>query len=133
MTDHVETVIALNAFGTGNGSTTTFQLLKARGVGTPYQTTEPCYAVWNPSGGFSGISALAVYVNGSLKTYGTDYTLAPWGQVTFTTAPASSAALTWTGCPLAVCRFDQDDLEITGLASALWAQTKGLTFVTIHP
>ena len=121
------------AFGTGTGSATVFQLIKARGVGTPYQTTEPVYAVWNPAGGVAGINTLQVWVNGVLQTYGTGYTLAPWGQLTFATAPASGATLTWSGCPLSVCRFDQDDLELTQLASGLWAQTKGLTFTTIHP
>lgn len=117
-------------FGVGNGSTTTFQLLKTRGSGTPYQTSEPCYAVWNPSGGFSGITPLTVYVNGVSTSA---YTIAPWGQITFSTAPANGAALTWSGCPLQVCRFDQDDLEMVQLASLLWSQGKGLTFCTIHP
>ena len=121
------------AVATGNGSATIFQLIKARGVGTPYQTTEPVYAVWNPAGGVAGIKTLQVWVNGVLQTYGTGYTIAPWGQLTFATAPASGATLTWSGCPLSVCRFDQDNLDLVQLASLLWTQSKGLTFKTFPP
>jgi uncharacterized protein (TIGR02217 family) len=118
--------------GVGNGSQTTFQLLRTRGVTTPYATTEPVYAVWNPSGGVSGVNPLSVSVGGVVQSP-TTYTISPWGLLTFNTAPANGQTITWTGCPLYVCRFDQDDLELVQLASLLWTQSKGLTFVSLKP
>lgn len=124
--------VANQTIGIGDGATTTFQLLRTRGAGLAYATTEPVYAVWNPTGGASGVNAMSVALNGSVQSAST-YSVAPWGVLTFNTAPANGAVISWTGCPLYVCRFDQDDLELVQLASLLWSQTKGLTFVSLKP
>lgn len=63
-------------------------------------TVNPAY--WPTLGdGFDPVYALSgspsIYVAGVLKTVGTDYTLSTTGLVTFTVAPASGAALTWSG------------------------------------
>lgn len=124
--------VSAQALGTGNGSTTSFQLLRTRGAGLATATTEPVYAVWNPTGGATGIYALSVSVGGVVQ-FSSNYTINPWGVLTFTTAPASGAAIAWTGCPLYVCRFEDDVLETAQLAAMLWSQTKGLTFTTVRP
>ncbi len=66
--------------GTGNGVTTNFQLL--RNVGGFME------AVQNPAN-----QTATVYLNGTAKTQGSDYTIAN-GLVTFTTAPPNGAAIT---------------------------------------
>lgn len=68
------------AFGTGDGSTTAFQLIRSIGTATDI--------VQNLNG------SINVYVNGTLVT---DFTVGATGIVTFTSAPAANAALTWTG------------------------------------
>jgi hypothetical protein len=40
--------------------------------------------------------------------------------VTFTTAPASGAALTWSGYYAFLCRFDDDVLDFEQFMSKLW-------------
>lgn len=116
----------------GDSSTRTFQLLRTRGYGGSYATTEPVYAVWNPQGGVAGVNPLTVTVGGVVQDPST-YSVAPWGLLTFNTAPTAGQTVAWSGCPLYVCRFDQDDLELVQLASLLWSQSKGLTFVSLKP
>ena len=116
-------VTTSQGFGTGDGSSRTFQLVRTVGYGSPYATTEPVYALWN---------APVVTVAGVTKTYGTDYTIAPWGQITFTSAPANGAALAWTGSFLFVCRFDQDTMKLEQLYTSLW-RMGGLSIVSKAP
>ena len=71
------------------------------------------------------------------QTAATDYYGGPWitaagalvdpsaytisnGLVTFTTAPASGAALAWTGYFGFLCRFDGDDLDFEQFMANLW-------------
>lgn len=98
------------SFGTGNGSTTAFQLTRTRGAGG-FGFTEP---VQNLN------AAPSIYVAGVLKTAGTHYTVSSTGVVTFTTAPANGAALTWTGTYYFRCRFLQDDSEFNLFMQDLW-------------
>lgn len=66
--------------GTGNGTTTTFQLV--RNVGGFLESCQ------NPAN-----QTALVYVNGVPKVQGTDYTISN-GLVTFTSAPAAAASIT---------------------------------------
>lgn len=78
-------------FGVGDGTTRAFQLVRQTGT-----YVEPV----------QNIASI-----GSVKVAGvatTAYTLDAYGLLTFTTAPASGAALTWTGVYYYRCRFDQD-------------------------
>jgi len=81
-------------FGTGDGSTTLFQL--ARII---YDWEEP---VWAPN-------TYVIFKNGTQLTEGTDYTMGTTGQVQFTAAPASGAVLTWTGTYYMPCRLMKDE------------------------
>ncbi len=93
-------------FGTGDGSTTAFQLVRSYGgFSEPVQTLNG-----NPS----------VYVNGTLQTLGTNYTLGSTGIVTFASAPSSGAALTWTGSYYWAARFNDDKLDFEKFMNALW-------------
>lgn len=62
---------------------------------------------------------LLIYVNGTLKANGTDYTVSN-GIVTFTAAPAANAVLTWTGNYFRRVRFDGDSIELERMVSGAW-------------
>lgn len=83
------------SFGTGDGTTTAFQLVRSLGG-----FTEP---VENVTG------TPSVYKDGVLQSSG--YTIGSTGIVTFSAAPAAAAVLTWTGSFYWRVRFDQDEAE----------------------
>ena len=132
--DTDDNTVVAQPFGTGDGTTTQFQL---------YRTTA---AVWNDAifapvlaGGSvtvqAGGSVTApygaplVYKNGVLQTSGTAYSISSAGVVTFTSAPAAAAALTWTGSYWWPCNFDDDTLAMTKTMSSLW-DCKKIAFTT---
>lgn len=88
-------------FGVGDGTTTVFQLSKQSSLpgGTPYART-----VRAPDAG-------VVVKVGGVVTAAT--VSAATGAVTFATAPANNAVLTWTGTYHLVMRFDNDELMVT--------------------
>jgi len=88
-------------FGVGDGTTKTFQLSKTSSLpgGTPYIRT-----IRAPDAG------VVVKVGGVVTAASVS---SADGSVVFTTAPASGAALTWTGNYHLVMRFDSDDLLAT--------------------
>lgn len=108
-------------FGTGNGSTTAFQL----------------FAAWQNSGG-PGYPELVQNLNGAptikkagvTQTTPANYTLGATGIVTFTSAPAAAAALTWTGSFYYRCRFDDDQMPLTQFMDKWWT-TKTIKLRTI--
>jgi uncharacterized protein (TIGR02217 family) len=83
-------------FGTGNGSTTTFQL--SRNI---YGFVD---VIQNLNGSAS------IYVGGALTT---PASISATGVVTFTSAPANNAVLTWTGNFYYLCRFAEDTVDST--------------------
>jgi uncharacterized protein (TIGR02217 family) len=117
-----DTTVADQAFGTGDGTTTTFQLVRTRG-----SFVEPVFAV-------NAITNLKVA--GVAKSNPADYTVSNKGVVTFVVAPGAATALTWTGTYLWFCRFDKDDQDFdqntvsTAQGGPLWA-AKGLSFSSI--
>jgi uncharacterized protein (TIGR02217 family) len=102
-------------FGVGTGTTTAFQLVRSFGG------LAPAEAVFD-------IAAAQIFVNGVLQTTG--YAVGPSGVVTFTTAPATGAILTWTGSVYWRVRFDTDAAEFNNFASTLW-ETKSLALVSV--
>lgn len=105
---------APDSFGTGDGSTKTFQL--QRNLFT--SVYEPVYGAYQP----------VVLDNGAPA--GT-YTLSSGGQITFSSAPATGHALTWFGYFYFGCRFLQDDLTFEQIISTLWSG-KSLKFTSIR-
>lgn len=82
------------SFGTGDGATTAFQLVRTLGgFGEP---------VFFPN------VITNIKINGVTKTVNVDYTVGNYGVITFTAAPAGGAALTWNGTFYWGCRFDDD-------------------------
>lgn len=92
-------------FGTGDGTTVTFNLLRH-----------------SISGGFGewiqNINVLTnVKINGVITSAFTTNSI---GQVTFTSAPAAAAALTWTGTYYFRCRFEEDKQDFDKFMNLLW-------------
>lgn len=111
----------LNAnFGTGDGTTTIFQLTRTTTIGS-ITFTEPVR-------GLNGTPT--IYKNGVATAA---YTMGQLGQIQFTTAPANGAVLTWSGSFFFLCRFDRDELDGLGqLMAGLW-QNGGLDFRSFKP
>jgi len=116
--DPDDNAVTAQAFGTGDASTTQFQLTRTLGG-----FAEPVYAV-------NGTPT--IYVNGVAKTAGTDYTIGSTGIVTFTAAPAASAALTWTGSYYWRVRFLQDTTEFNKFMAGLF-EAKSIEFESVKP
>lgn len=117
-TDPDDNSVTAQLIGTGNGALTQFQLLRQFGG-----FSEPVYDLnGSPS----------VYVSGTLKTLGTDYTLSASGLITFSAALATGAAVTWTGSFYRRCRFLQDSLEFSKFMNLLW-EAKKVEFQSVKP
>lgn len=115
-TDPDDNAAAAQTFGVGDGTTKSFQLVRTMG-----SYTEPIYDL---------NGAPSIYIGGALQSSG--YTISSTGVVTFTAAPAGSAALTWTGAYYWRCAFDDDSLTLRKFMQQLWdAQT--VQFSTVKP
>ena len=104
------------AFGTGDGVTTQFQLIRSFGP-NPYTFNEPVFLL-------NGTPVISVAGTPTLL-----FTLSPYAVVTFNSAPANGAALTWTGSYFWPCRFDDDDTPFEKFYSGFF-RLKPLKFST---
>jgi len=111
-TDDDDASVTAQAFGTGDGVETEFQLVRSFG-----NASEP---VKNLN------AAPQIYIGGVLQ--GSGYSVSATGLVTFTSAPAAAAALTWTGSYYFRCRFAQDTLDFSQVWKRLW-ETRQVEFV----
>lgn len=118
-TDPTDNAVSGQQFGTGDGTTKAFQLNRDYGAGG-FTANENVYDL---------NGAPAISVAGVLKTVTTDYTVSSSGLVTFVTAPANGAALTWSGNYYWRVRFDADAQGFNNFASQLW-EAKSVSFVT---
>lgn len=104
-TDPNDNAVTAQGFGVGDGSTRAFQLVRARGA-----FVEPVYLgtpVASPNG---------IFINGT----GTSaFTQSATGVITFTSAPAAAAVLTWTGTFAWLCRFDDDSIDLSGFMQGM--------------
>jgi uncharacterized protein (TIGR02217 family) len=108
--DWSDYVATNSVFGTGNGTATAFQLS---------MTYDPQLILLGTAGTYfyvRGITLLAstpvIKKAGVIQTVGTHYTISSSGLVTFTSAPAAAAQLTWSGEFDVPVRFDSDTLPI---------------------
>lgn len=108
--DSTDNTATAEPFGAGNGSTTQFQLTRAYGG-----FTEP---VMN----LNGLPVIKKV--GVTQVSGGDYTLDTFGMLTFATAPANGAALTWDGGFYYRCRFDADSNDFENFMHRLWSLKK---------
>jgi uncharacterized protein (TIGR02217 family) len=111
-TDPTYNTVADEPFGTGDGTTTQFQLI----------------ATFQNSGGPGG-PELIQNLNGAavIKKAGATQaqpgacSISGTGLVTFVTAPAAAAALTWSGSFYYRCRFSEDQLTTSQFMSRFWS------------
>lgn len=102
------------AIGSGDGTTTTFQLIRTSGgfvesIQSPYIYPAAGYPI--------------VKLNGVTKAYSTDYTVNNVGQIIFPVAPPNSppTAITATYSYYWAVRFEDDDLGFENWAQYLWS------------
>jgi uncharacterized protein (TIGR02217 family) len=94
-------------FGTGDGTTTTFQLARTMGG-----FSHLIYAPFT-------VPAPEIYLNGVLQ--GSGYTISANGLVTFASAPSASVAITATFQYYFVVRFADDTNEWEQVVEPYWA------------
>jgi len=115
--DPTDNAVSAQAFGIGDGTIRSFQLLRTI-TGASLSFTEPVRGVFGtPTVTIGGTPTLA-------------WTIDEDGVLTFSSAPAAGVVLAWTGQFLFHCRFDQDDLSPTQMMAQLWSLS-GLSFVTV--
>ena len=106
--------VTAQTFGTGDGSTTTFQLVRTWGG-----FVEPV---------FMPVTITAIYDNATptaAYTIGTNP-----GQIIFNSAPTATHALTWTGTYNWLCRFDDDSADFEKFMKQLW-ELKQIKFTSV--
>ena len=108
-------------FGTGDGSTTAFQLTATNAVSGGYGVPE---AIQNLNG------APQIYVNGTLQTIVTNYSISGTGVITFIAAPAAAAVITWSGSWYYRCRFTADELTPREIMKKWWELQK-VEFISV--
>lgn len=116
--DPTDDSVTAMQFGTGDGATTAFQLLRT------FAASGFAEFVYDTH------STPLIYDNAVLKTAGVDYNINASGLVTFTSAPTAGHALTWTGTYFWRVRFDTDAAEFENFNSAFWKQGV-LSFVSV--
>lgn len=98
-------------FGNGDGSTTSFQLVK---------TYDPSLILLGSAGSLFYVrsitlptSTLTIKIDGVTQTIGTDYSvISNTGIIGFTSAPSGGTNLTWSGEFDVPVRFDTDQLPV---------------------
>jgi uncharacterized protein (TIGR02217 family) len=106
-------------FGTADGATKAFQLVRQYAPNTPSSFVENVYAVRNPVVMINGVSTTA-------------YTIGAYGILTFDTPPPAGAILTWSGNFLFLCHFTEESLKVTQLMQGLW-EGKSIKFESWRP
>jgi uncharacterized protein (TIGR02217 family) len=107
--DPGDSVATAANFGTGDGATKVFTLSRSFG------------GFLEPVQDFVG--APSIYVAGVLKASPAEYTVST-GKVTFVTAPAVGAALTWSGQFYKRVRFERDETEFEEFSKDLHSARK---------
>lgn len=92
-------------FGLGDGTTTQFQLIRSIGIGADI--------VQNLNG------TPTLYSNGTAIS-ASAYTVSVTGIITFTTAPAAGAVLTWSGSFYYRVRFTNPEVKFSQFARQIW-------------
>lgn len=115
--DPDDNLVTDRAFGVGDGTTKTFQLVRQGGVGA-MSFIEPVRSIL-------GTPKVSI---GATNT--TAFSLGTRGALTFTSAPPSGQVLTWSGQFMFLVRFNQDQLDPEQLMAKLWALS-GLELITV--
>lgn len=125
--DPFDSVVTSANFGAGDGTTVAFPLRRQFAAGV----NNSGFSGWDLIQNLNGTPS--IYVGGTLTT---PSSISSTGVVTFSTAPANGAQLTWTGNFYYLCRFTDDtlnDLQTAQTADGvnlLW-EMQQLTFETV--
>ena len=119
--DQDDNAVTTQGIGTGDGTTTAFQLVRQFGA-----FVEPVLA---PNTG----GTINIYINGTKQTTG--YSISAWGSanpgvVTFTTAPIASAAITADFGYYWPVRFTTDSIDFNKFISNMYGGQK-VTFMSL--
>lgn len=112
--DPEDNAVVNQQFGVGVSGQTQYQLVRAYGG-----NVEPVLA---PQLVVHGGADPVIMVNGVVQTSGC--TVAEFGVVTFASAPAVGAVLSWSGSYYWRCRFMQDSADFDRFLYQLWALKK---------
>ena len=119
--DTTDDTAATQSFGTGDGVTANFQLARTYGNGS-----------FNASDLVQNYNVItSVFNNASNIAPGAGagkYTVSNTGMVTFGTAPAANATITWNGTFYYRCRFVSDTLDFNLFMASMW-DLKKLDFI----
>jgi uncharacterized protein (TIGR02217 family) len=118
--DPTDYAVSAQAFGTGTGAQTAFQLVRTLGTFNEW-ITQPVLSTTTLNFANFGITATAPVITSNGTTVASSAYSISNGVVTFTTAPASGAALAWSGYYAFLCRFDDDALDFEQFLTNLWA------------
>lgn len=113
--DPTDNTVTTGTFGTGDGSTVAFQLLRTI-TGSGHTWNDP---VFYPT--VTSIFDNAVLVNPL------NYTVGSTGIITFSVAPVAAHTLTWTGTFNWLVRFDEDSSTFEQFAQTFW-ENKSVKF-----
>lgn len=109
-TDPDDNAVVSQTFGTGDGSTVAFQLVRALGG----------FVI--PVADVSG--SPLIFKDGVVQSTPANYSIGATGLVTFTAAPSVGQALTWTGSFYRRCRFLRGQLELNKFMQDYWEAKK---------
>lgn len=127
--------VVAHPFGRGDGSEVDFQL--QRTIVPVASLPDPSVRFYWPTfgDGYCPVFALAttpsIYVGGVLQVVSTHYSLSSTGQVTFVSAPASGAILTWTGTYFWRVRIE-GNVRTRRLLTQVW-QGDSISLITVKP
>lgn len=118
--DPTDYTVKNQAFGTGDGTTTSFQLQRTLGAFSESVTQPVLQSMMLNFPGSLPVSASppVISVAGVVQT-SSAYTISN-GLVTFSSAPLTGSALTWSGYFGFLCRFDGDSLDFEQFMANLW-------------
>lgn len=129
-TDPSDFTVTTQNFGTGDGSTTSFQLTRnlATGFAESIQNVNGSPSIFisgalqtGPSSHPFDSSPFDPNVFDTGAALAPAYTIGPTGIITFTVAPIPNAALTWTGSFYYRVRFKNDLQEFEQFVSNFWS------------
>jgi len=128
-TDPEDSTVTAHPFGVGDGTTTQFQLQRSL-VPSASLPAAASRSYWPVIGdGYEPVfelnGAASVYVGGTLTTV----TILN-GLVTFSSAPALAAVLTWTGSFYRRCRLASDEQDAERIVSQIW-ESKSLELISV--
>ena len=134
-TTSIPTAATSMPIGVGNGTTTAFQLQRTLVTSSALPAAASRSYFPTIGDGYEPVfvtnSTPAIYVDSTLKTITTDYTINnTTGILTFVTAPASAAIISWTGSYYWNCRLEKEQYDFNRMLNGVW-EAKTINLITV--